>query len=141
MAGYGNLDNLKDISERPNHAELSAKGGKASGEVRRRKKTLREVARAMLEAPLLPDTDPEVISALEALGLDKDQQGAMILAAMKKSQTGDIEAGRFVRDTSGQAPTQQVELGGLDGKPLEIVDLSNLSTEELNKLIQSQSAE
>lgn len=134
-----NEQNLIDISTRPNHKELSAKGGAASGPAKQRKKTLREVARAMLEAPLLADTDPAVIAALEELGLDKDNQGAMILAAMRKSAYGDIEAARFVRDTSGQAPTQQVELGGIDGKPIEIADLTGLSTEELNRLIQAQS--
>lgn len=122
-------------------AEMSRKGGIASGEAKRRKKTLREVARAMLEAPLLADTDPAVIAALEELGLEKDQQGAMILAAMRKSAAGDIEASRFVRDTSGQAPTQQVELGGMEGKPIEIADLANLTTEELNKLISASSGD
>lgn len=139
MAGYGNLDNLQNLGDRPDHKELSAKGGRASGESKRRKKNLREVARAMLEAPLLPDTDPEVLAALEQMGLDKDHQGAMILAAMRKSASGDIEASRFVRDTSGQAPSQQVELGGIDGKPIEIMDLSNLTTEQLNVLLAAQS--
>lgn len=138
MADRPGMANLQNIGDRPDHLELSAAGGKASGESKRRKKTLREVARAMLEAPLLPDTDPQVIAALEHLGLDKDQQGAMILAAMRKSAAGDIEASRFVRDTSGQAPSQQVELGGIDGKPIEIMDLGGLSTEQLNALLAAQ---
>ena len=117
------------------HRAASSRGGLAGAETRRRKKNLREVTRALLEAAPLPDTDPELIAALEAAGLDKDNQGVMMLAALRKSAAGDIEASRFVRDTSGQAPSQQVELGGIDGKPIEVMDLSGLSTEELNKLL------
>jgi hypothetical protein len=117
------------------HKRMAANGGRASGETKRRKKNLREVTRALLEASALPDTDPELLAALEAAGLDKDNQGVMMLAAMRKSQAGDIEASRFVRDTSGQAPSQQVELGGIDGKPIEVMDLSNLTTEQLNALL------
>ena len=137
MAGYGNLDNLQDLSARPDHRELSAKGGRASAETKRRKKNLREVARALLEAPLT-ECSKELADALEAAGLDKDHQGAMMLAALRKSETGDIEASRFVRDTSGQAPSQQVELGGIDGKPIEIMDLGGLTTEQLNALLAQQ---
>ena len=140
MADRPGMENLKNIGDRPDHRELSAKGGKASGETKRRKKNLREVARALLEAPLT-DCDADLAAALEAAGLDKDHQGAMMLAALRKSETGDIEASRFVRDTSGQAPSQQVELGGIDGKPIEVMDLSGLTTEQLNVLLAQHSEE
>jgi hypothetical protein len=130
------MSGLRKFGEIPaeEHRELARKGADASNAAQRRKKSLREVARALLEAPLTECSD-ELAAALEAAGLDKDHQGAMMLAALRKSETGDIEASRFVRDTSGQAPTQQVELGGMDGKPIEIADLTSLTTEELNKLI------
>ena len=134
MANERSLENLQNIGDRPDHQELSARGGRASGEAKRRKKNLREVARALLEAPLL-DCDQDLADALEAAGLDKDHQGAMMLAALRKSENGDIEASRFVRDTSGQAPSQQVELGGIDGKPIEVMDLSGLTTDQLNALL------
>lgn len=140
MANERSLENLVQFENRPDHKELSAKGGRASGESKRRKKNLREVARALLEAPLT-DCNPEIAAALAAAGLDQDHQGAMMLAALRKSELGDIEASRFVRDTSGQAPSQQVELGGIDGKPIEVVDLSGLSMDQLNALLAQHSEE
>lgn len=135
-------DNLIPMSARPieEQKRITSAGGRASGEAKRRKKNLREVARALLEAPLT-NCDSETAAALEAAGLDKDHQGAMMLAALLKSENGDIEASRFVRDTSGQAPSQQVELGGIDGKPIEVMDLSGLTTEQLNALLAQHSGE
>ena len=137
-----NADNLIPMSARPieEQKRITSAGGRASGEAKRRKKTLREVTRALLEAPLT-NCDPETAAALEAAGLDKDHGGAMMLAALLKSENGDIEASRFVRDTSGQAPSQQVELGGIDGKPIEVVDLSGLTVDQLNALLAQHSEE
>jgi hypothetical protein len=130
-------DNLIDISSRPNHKELSAKGGENSAKAKKKMKNMREAARYLLESPILGDQ--ETADALAELGLDADYQSATLLNILRKSANGDVEAARFVRDTSGQAPAQQVELGGMDGKPIEVMDLSGLSTEELQKLISSQS--
>lgn len=134
-----NEQNLVSLGSRPleERREIARKGAEASNAAQRRKRNLREVTRALLEAPLT-DCSPELAAALEAAGLDKDHQGAMMLAALRKSEIGDIEASRFVRDTSGQAPSQQVELGGIDGKPIEVMDLSNLTTEQLNALLAKQ---
>ena len=136
------MSGLRKFGEIPaeEQKKLASAGGKASGESKRRKKNLREVTRALLEAPLT-DCNEELAAALEAAGLDKDHQGAMMLAALRKSENGDIEASRFVRDTSGQAPSQQVELGGIDGKPIEVMDLSGLTTDQLNALLAQHSGE
>ena len=93
---------------------------------------MREVARALLEAPLVDE--PETEAALEALGIEKTQQGAILLAATKKSKYGDIEAARFVRDTSGQAPAQSVELSGPDGGTIGI-DLAGYTDDQLRQLL------
>ena len=132
MAGIDNLRSLGDVPEEERKAIQSA-GGVASGKARRKARNMREAAQILLSAALIDD--PETQKALEVLGLEADQQGAMLLAALRKSQTGDIEAARFVRDTSGQAPAQQVELGGMDGQPIQSVDLSQLSNEQLQKLV------
>ena len=133
MAGIENLRSLGDVPEEERKAIQSA-GGVASGKARRKARNMREAAQILLSAALVDD--PETEQALATLGLEADQQGAMLLAALRKSQTGDIEAARFVRDTSGQAPAQMVELGGLEGKPLQGVNLAELSNEELQKLLQ-----
>lgn len=133
MAGIENLRSLGDVPAEERKAIQSA-GGVASGKARRKARNMREAAQILLSAALVDD--PETEQALATLGLEADQQGAMLLAALRKSQTGDIEAARFVRDTSGQAPAQMVELGGMDGKPLQGVNLAELSNEELQKLLQ-----
>lgn len=135
MANEQNLISFADMPEEQRKT-IAAAGGRASGVSKRKAKNLREAAQILLAAALIDD--PETEQALATLGLEADQQGAMLLAALRKSQTGDIEAARFVRDTSGQAPAQMVELGGMDGKPIQQMDLSQLSTEQLQELLQKQ---
>lgn len=129
------LENLKPLSWRPEEEfkALSAKGGRASGVAKRKAKSMREAARLLLEAPLLDDE--QVRQALETLGLDPDQQSAILLKAIEQARRGDMESARYVRDTSGQAPAQQVALGGVDGAPITTVDLTGMSADELQQLI------
>ena len=135
MAREDNLRSLADLPEEQFKA-YSAAGGRASGVSKRKAKNMREAAQILLSAALVDD--PATAEALATLGLEADQQGAMLLAALRKSQTGDIEAARFVRDTSGQAPAQMVELGGIDGKPIQELNLSELTTEQLQQLLNKQ---
>lgn len=117
-------------------AEMGRKGGIASGISKRKAKSMREAARILLEAPLLDDET--TAAALEALGLAPDQQGSVLLAALRRAQSGDIEAARYVRDTSGQAPAQAVELATHEGSALG--DLSGLTTAQLEELLEAAKA-
>ena len=130
-----NEQNLISLGDRPaeERRAIQAAGGAASQRARKKAKNMREAARFLLEAPLLDD--PEVQKALETLGLEADQQSAILLQAIKQARRGDMESARYARDTSGQAPAQQVELGGMDGQPIQSVDLSQLSNEQLQKLV------
>lgn len=136
-----NMSNLRSLGDLPEdeHKAISSKGGKASGVAKRKAKSMREAARILLEAPLLGED--ETAALLKQLGLDADQQSAILLAATARAKGGDIEAARYVRDTSGQAPSQQVELGGIEGQPIESLDLSKLTTEQLQILLQKHSGE
>ena len=133
-----NEQNLRSLASLPpeQHKEFSVAGGIASGKARRKAKSMREAARFLLEAPLLDD--PATRAALETLGLEADQQSAILLKAIEQARRGDIESARYARDTSGQAPAQQVALGGVDGQPIKTLDLSGLSNEELQQLISAQ---
>ena len=133
--GAGRNGNLKPASEQTpeERAENGRKGGINSGKAKRKAKSMREAARLLLEAPL--QDSPEVQEALEKLGLEPDQQGAVLLAALQRSKIGDIEASRFIRDTSGQSPAQAVELSGPDGGPIENLNLSELSNDQLSALL------
>ncbi len=135
MANEQNLRSLGEVPEAERKAIQSA-GGIASGKAKRKAKSMREAARFLLEAPLLDD--PATVEALETLGLEADQQSAILLKAIEQARRGDMESARYARDTSGQAPAQQVALGGMDGQPIQTMDLSGLSTDELQKLLSEQ---
>ena len=135
MANEQNLIQF-DAMTPEKHKELSAAGGIASGRARRKAKSMREAARFLLEAPLLDD--PATAAALQTLGLEADQQSAILLKAIEQARRGDMESARYARDTSGQAPAQAVELGGMEGQPIETLDLSKMSTAELQKLLAEQ---
>ena len=132
MANEQNLISLgdRDPEER---FRIQSKGGKVAQAKYRKAKSMREAARILLESPLLDDD--ETAELLRRMDLEPDQQSAILLAAIQKAKRGDIEAARYARDTSGQAPAQQMEIGGMDGKPIETMDLSGMSTAELEKLL------
>jgi hypothetical protein len=114
-------------------AELNRKAGEASGKARRKYSTFR----ALLKQALLLDVDdPQLRLAMEGVGLEPTRQNAIILAAIAKAGTGDIEAARFVRDTIGEKPTEQYNIATSD-KPIKALDLSGMSDDELEALADS----
>lgn len=78
-------------------AEEASKGGKASGEARRRKRDIRLALEALLEKDVT-DKAGNVLSGAEAIALKQ----------MQKALKGDTRAFEVVRDTSGQAVVQKV---------------------------------
>lgn len=126
-------DNVVPMGERPmeERQKIGAAGGVKSGEVRRRRKTFAEGLKLILAMDV---DDPERLAMLRALGLEGTFQDSINIASVQKAQTGDIEAARFVRDTVGEKPRDGLELGNLDDRPFESIDLSKLSDEQLKAL-------
>lgn len=87
--------------------ELGRRGGIASGEARRAKRTLREVVRMMLDEEI-PTKDGGKVTKRAAMA------EKMLREAVQK---GNIKAAKLVADWSGEAPTKQ-EITGEDGAPL-----------------------
>lgn len=96
--------NLKTNRERTKkeRTNIATKGGKASGEARRKKAELKEIAQAWLDAEI-KDKNGTVLSGGEAL----------IQFAVEQAAKGDVRAMEFIRDTAGQKPTDNI---GLDIK-------------------------
>ncbi len=90
--------------------EEASKGGRKSGEARRRKRTLMEImneygAEMSLEDPKLTNDEKLVVEQYK-----------------KAMQEGDTKAAAFIRDTKGEKPHDVVETPNIEVKPL--VDLT-----------------
>ena len=132
MANEQNLMHFERESERAK--ECGRMGGIASGEARRRKRTMREAAQQILSGKLVFGDD-DTKALLAALGIDVPTNAdGIVLVATLKAAAGDMEAARFVRDTGGELPTAKVEIGGMEDKPIEVIDLSSLTDSQLQEL-------
>ncbi len=92
--------------------ELGRKGGIASGEVRRKKKAMRERLEILLDLPMKngKEYDVEQLKSWAALkGKNITVQDALMIAQIQKALRGDTFAATFVRDTAGQNPSTKVE--------------------------------
>lgn len=117
-------------------SRAASAAAKKSVEVRRKKKAMRELARDILDLQLA-DED-EMKAELEKRGVEQTEAAALLLAQLIRARTGDTEAARFLRDTSGQKPVDNVAIGNLDDKPFSTLDLASLSEAELKSLIEEE---
>ena len=104
-----NPENLKghEFTSGQNREEAARngrKGGKASGEARRRRKELRELVNIAFERVVSHDKDGRPITADEA----------MVLKQLQNALDGDTKAFVVLRDTAGQMPIQRVEVDAID---------------------------
>ena len=106
MAGK---ENLRPVSSKDEARERGRKGGLASGDARRKRKTLKEELLLMLE--------------------DEEVQKSVAVALIQEAQNGNVKAFGMLRDTIGEAPVEK-------GQTTQtVVDLSGFSTEELKAML------
>jgi hypothetical protein len=105
-----NLIPLNQRSEEDARA-LRAKGGKAAGEAKRRKKLLKDAANDLLD---------EIIK--NAKGDEKLGSEALIMAQFKKALQGDTKAAEYIRDTAGQKPVDKIMLAEVDESVINEVE-------------------
>lgn len=105
--------NLKNISENitpeQRHA-ASVKGGKKSGESRRRKRDMRELVCDILEMNIKDGKAEDFKNLAESKGKNVTVSEALVLAQIKKALGGDTRALEFLRDTAGMKPTEKQEV-------------------------------
>ena len=95
MANEQNLMPIQEVNSRrtrEQHSKDSSKGGKASVEARRKKKTMRELASLMAAAPVKSITAKR---SLEKMGLDEEDMtnDALVTQALfYKALEGDVKA-------------------------------------------------
>ena len=133
--GYPNLIGPGDRT--PDERRDSAvKAGIASGESRRKRRTIAEVARAILDSP---ERDPGMLALLQEIGLDGTTRDTMTFAQILRAVKGDPDSFRLIRDTVGEKPREELEIGGLADRPIQTIDLSKLSDDELRRLAEMKS--
>lgn len=94
-----NSENLRRLT--PSEArEYGRRGGKASGEARRKKADFKKTLNALLTANI---DHPEWTPVLEALGLDSTLEAAVNAAMLRAALSGDVRAYEAVAKYSGQA--------------------------------------
>ena len=110
--------------------EIRSKGGKTSQARNRRHRAMRDVLRQLM---CMDTNDAAMQELLKQLGLEPTNDNAVSFAQIVNAVKGDTESARFIRDTLGEKPTENYNLG-LQGKPVQSLDLSKLSDEELEAL-------
>lgn len=105
-----NEENLKpfgsgQLSE-SEEREMRSRGGKKSGETRRRKKTMKETARMMLDMEITA-AGKELKAKLKAMGISEEDftyQSAIMVGILNQAMKGNVKAAAFLRDTIGENP-------------------------------------
>ena len=114
-----NEQNLKPARTKSEAREKGAKGGKASGEARRAKKTLRELVELFAALGVSEETRKK----MKALGIPEElmtRQMQPVVALFNKANKGDVSAFNAIRDIVGEKPIDRTQLEGSFDTRLEI---------------------
>ena len=123
------------------HAQ-AVEAGRKSAAARKEKKEREHTISAALKELMTEDhlTD-EMRDRLFQRGI-VNPDGAMAVAiAMhdRAAMTVDPAAARFVAEYTDGKPADKVQISGLDGKPIEAIDLTKLTDDQLQELIAKRS--
>ena len=86
------------------------KGGKRSGEVRREKREMKELALDILNMNIKDGKPEDFKNLAESKGKNISVAQATLLALVKKAMQGDVRAFECLRDTAGMKPVEQKEI-------------------------------
>jgi hypothetical protein len=104
------MDNLIPVTERTKNEarEISRKGGKASGESRRRRASMREALTVILSAPV---KDKTLKAELKASGaVEMNANSLLALRLYQQAINGDTKAARLVLQAIGEADPATLEI-------------------------------
>lgn len=92
-----NKDNLK-VPTSEEAREYGSKGGKASGESRKRKRMLQDALQKALKGVYSIDADNVNLGGYDALAI----------SLIKEALSGDVKAFLAIRDTIGEKPVEEI---------------------------------
>ena len=108
--GRANLIPFNKLSEEE-QKEIRSKGGKASGEARRKKRDMREVAKAILEHAMNEAQIEEVLgNSKELLDGDKSVMAVLTARMVQEAGKGSYKHYETLRDTAGFKPKDEIDI-------------------------------
>ncbi|MGN0406164.1 MAG: PBSX family phage terminase large subunit [Bariatricus sp.] len=107
MANNENLIPFTSNQSREEAVRNGRKGGKASGESRRRKADFRKTLNLLLTAEI---DSPEWTPILKAMGLDSTLESAVNASMIREALAGNVKAYIAIRDTLGQTLKSDLDI-------------------------------
>lgn len=120
--GKGRKENLINPKDRTSDdlREMTRKGGIASGEARRRKKTMREALEMMMYKCELNEQMKQKLRA-EGVGEDEmNHQMVITRSLIAKAESGDVQAYNAICAMIGEKPAEKMEMTGSMNNELRI---------------------
>lgn len=81
---------------------MTSNGGKKSGEVRRKKKVLKERMKALLEMPVSDCNDLDKALLMGINGTEIDNETLLVVALFEQAKSGNVKAFQEIRNLIGQ---------------------------------------
>ena len=111
MAGIGKKENLKRLSSEEARKNGS-KGGLASVQSRRRKKTMREALEFLMYKAELSEALKQRMRVEGIKDEDMNHQMAITRSLIAKAEAGDVQAYNAICAMIGEKPAEKVEMSG-----------------------------
>lgn len=118
MPARGNVSNLRPVRSKDEARKRGTVGGKKSGEIRRAKKNLQQIAKTILESQV---HDDKAKSFLHAFGLDEQDQNYQALMIAKLLN-------KALKETDVNAIRTLATLAGVDGGILSLAEDASVET-------------
>lgn len=104
---------IKQSERSPQEArEMGRKGGIKSGEVRRRKKTMREALELLMYKTELPEQTKQMLKVEGINEDDFNHQMVITRSLIAKAESGDVQAYNAICAMIGEKPAEKMELAG-----------------------------
>ena len=112
--GTGRKENLINPKDRTSEElrAMTRKGGIASGEARRRKKTMREALEMLMFNCELPEQTKQMLRAEGVSDDEMNHQMVITRSLIAKAESGDVQAYNAICAMIGEKPAEKMELGG-----------------------------
>lgn len=110
----GRKENLINPKDRTSEElrEMTRKGGLKSGEVRRRKKTMREALEMLMFNTELNEQTKQILKGEGINAEDFNHQMVITRSLIAKAEGGDVQAYNAICAMIGEKPAEKMELSG-----------------------------